>query len=204
MGIDIRDGQQMACITCGLCIDACDEVMDRIGKPRGLIGYLALSDEVAEREGKSPKSVWSHVFRPRTVLYTVLWGGIGIGLVVALFLRTDIDMSVSPIRNPTHVVLSDGAVRNAYDVRLRNMHSEPRQFFLSVTGNPSLALSVEGTSGTLVTVAPDQQLSQRVYLTAANGTPPARAARTDVRIWASVVGEADRIYTDTVFNGRGQ
>ena len=204
MGIDIRDGQQMACITCGLCIDACDEVMDRIGKPRGLIGYLALSDEVAEREGKSPKSVWSHVFRPRTVLYTVLWGGIGIGLVVALFLRTDIDMSVSPIRNPTHVVLSDGAVRNAYDIRLRNMHSEPRQFFLSVTGNPSLALSVEGTSGTLVTVAPDEQLSQRVYLTAANGTPPARAARTEVRIWASVIGEADRIYTDTVFNGRGQ
>jgi polyferredoxin len=54
MGIDIRDGQQMACITCGLCIDACDEVMDRIGKPRGLIGYLALSDEVRERAGKPP------------------------------------------------------------------------------------------------------------------------------------------------------
>jgi polyferredoxin len=51
MGIDIRNGQQMACITCGLCIDACNDVMDRIGKPRDLIGYLALTDEVRERAG---------------------------------------------------------------------------------------------------------------------------------------------------------
>ncbi len=35
MGIDIRNGQQLACITCGLCIDACNDMMDKIGKPRG-------------------------------------------------------------------------------------------------------------------------------------------------------------------------
>ena len=39
MGIDIRDGSQLECINCALCIDACDEVMDRIGRPRGLIAY---------------------------------------------------------------------------------------------------------------------------------------------------------------------
>src|SRR6218665_3848637 len=44
MGIDIRDGQQMECITCALCIDACDNVMDKIGKERGLIAYATLSD----------------------------------------------------------------------------------------------------------------------------------------------------------------
>ena len=55
MGIDIRNGQQMACITCGLCIDACNDVMDKIGKPRDLIGYLALTDETRERAGKPPK-----------------------------------------------------------------------------------------------------------------------------------------------------
>jgi hypothetical protein len=52
MGIDIRDGQQLECITCALCIDACDDVMDKIGKPRGLIDYIALSDEPRERAGK--------------------------------------------------------------------------------------------------------------------------------------------------------
>ena len=43
-GIDIREGQQMECITCALCIDACDDVMARIGRPRGLIDHLALDD----------------------------------------------------------------------------------------------------------------------------------------------------------------
>ncbi len=204
MGIDIRNGQQMECITCGLCIDACDDVMDRIGKPRGLIGYLALSDETRERAGKEPISVWKHVFRPRTVLYTVLWGGIGIGLIVALFLRTDVDMSVSPVRNPTHVVLSDGSVRNAYDVRIRNMHAEPRQFFVAVTERPLVAVALEGRMGQYVTVPADQQLTQRLYLTAPPGSPEAREASTPVRIWVSEVDGTGRIYSETVFNGRGQ
>ena len=88
MGIDIRDGQQLACITCGLCIDACNDMMDKIGKPRDLIGYLAYTDETRERAGQPPKSVWKHVFRPRTVLYTTLWAGIGIALIVALVAGT--------------------------------------------------------------------------------------------------------------------
>ncbi|WP_333828522.1 cytochrome c oxidase accessory protein CcoG [Pararhodobacter sp.] len=204
MGIDIRDGQQLACITCGLCIDACNDVMDKVGKPRGLIGYMALSDEISEREGKTPISVWKHVFRLRTMVYTVLWAGIGVGLIVALFLRTDIDISISPIRNPTFVVLSDGSVRNAYDIRLRNMHNEPRQFFLSIADNPSIRLTIEGVPGQLVTVQPDTQLNQRVYLTASSGTPPARGTQTPVRLWASVAGDTARIFGETVFNGRGQ
>ncbi|MCC5971350.1 MAG: cytochrome c oxidase accessory protein CcoG [Pararhodobacter sp.] len=204
MGIDIRDGQQMACITCGLCIDACNDVMDKIGKPRGLVGYLALSDEISERAGKPALSAWKHVFRPRTMVYTVIWAGVGIGLIVALFLRTDIDISISPIRNPTFVVLSDGAVRNAYDIRLRNMHNDPRQFFLTVADNPSIRLTIEGVPGQLVTVGADAQLNQRIYLTAPAGTDPSRAAQTPVRIWASVAGDTSRIFGETVFNGRGQ
>ena len=204
MGIDIRNGQQMECITCGLCIDACDEVMDRIGKPRGLIDYLALSDEVSERAGTEPIPVWKHVFRPRTMLYTFLWAGIGVGLIVALFLRTDIDISISPIRNPTFVVLSDGTIRNAYDIRLRNMSHEARPFFLSVADDPSIRLSIQGVQGQMVMVPADEQLSQRVYLTAPPGTEPARAVATPVRLWASVPGETSRIYGETVFNGRGE
>ena len=39
MGIDIRDGPQLECIHCALCIDACDEIMDKVERPRGLIAY---------------------------------------------------------------------------------------------------------------------------------------------------------------------
>ena len=92
-GIDIRDGQQLECITCALCIDACDQMMDRTGRPRGLIGYLALSDETAERAGAAPRSPWRHVLRPRTLIYATLWSGIGVLLATALILRSQIDLA---------------------------------------------------------------------------------------------------------------
>jgi polyferredoxin len=144
MGIDIRDGQQLACITCALCIDACDDVMAKIGKPRGLIDYIALTDETRERAGEPPKIIWSHVFRPRTILYTVLWALVGVGLTVALFLRQDIDITVAPVRNPTFVMLSDGSIRNTYDVRLRNMQLRDATFSLSLTSDAPLRMELEG------------------------------------------------------------
>ncbi|MFD1510335.1 cytochrome c oxidase accessory protein CcoG [Lacimonas salitolerans] len=202
MGIDIRDGQQMECITCALCIDACDDVMDRIGKPRGLIDYMALTDEVAERTGTPPKSVWKHVFRPRTILYTALWSLVGVGLVVALFIRSDIDMSVAPVRNPTFVTLSDGTIRNTYDVRLRNMQGEDLPFAISVVGHPSLTIELEGSTDGTVLVPADETLLQRVYITAPPGSEPAQSERSDIRIWVEDATNDERVYKDTVFNGR--
>ncbi len=108
MGIDIRDGQQLACITCALCIDACDDVMAKVGKPRGLIDYCTLQDEAIETQGAAPIPVWKRILRPRTMLYTVMWAGIGVGMMVSLFMRDSIDLTVARDRNPTYVVLSDG------------------------------------------------------------------------------------------------
>jgi cytochrome c oxidase accessory protein FixG len=203
MGIDIRNGQQMACITCGLCIDACNDVMQKIGKPPDLIGYLALTDETRERAGEPAKSAWSHVFRPRTVLYTVLWAGVGIGLVAALFLRQPIDVSVTPVRNPTFVTLSDGSIRNAYDLRLRNMQGTDAEFTINVTSAARLETALEGTAGLTVTVPANQTLQQRVYLTAAAGSEAVAADRTEVRLWISQDGTTNRVHHDTIFNGKG-
>ncbi len=203
VGIDIRDGQQMECITCALCIDACDEVMERIGKPRGLIDYMALTDEVNERAGHPPKPLWKHVFRPRTVLYTSLWALVGIGLVVALFVRSDMDMTVAPVRNPTYVLLSDGAVRNTYEVRLRNMDHDDRRFEMSVTGAPDLEIELEGAPSNAVDVPADELVLQRVYLIAPPGSEAAQADRTDVRLWIEDAQDGERSYKDTIFNGTG-
>ena len=207
MGIDIRNGQQLACITCGLCIDACDITMDKIGKPRGLISYMALTDETRERAGQVPKSVWKHVFRPRTILYTVLWGGVGLGLVVALFLRTNIDVSVTPVRNPTYVVLSDGSIRNTYDMRLRNKHGEDRWFTFSATSPATFVLSLEGAEGLRVLVPANETMEQRLYVIAAPDSLGAEAERTPIRLWISDESEndsprAERVHHDTIFNGK--
>ncbi|MGB5557966.1 MAG: cytochrome c oxidase accessory protein CcoG [Paracoccaceae bacterium] len=201
VGIDIREGQQLACITCGLCIDACDEVMDKIGKPRGLIDYMALTDEAAERAGNPPKPIWKHVLRPRTILYTVLWSLVGFGLVFALFIRPEIDMTVAPVRNPTFVTLSDGSVRNTYDVRLRNKNGEDRPFHVSLTSDSVLRINLEGEDDLVVDVPADETLLQRVYVTAPDGSEAAVTDRTKFRLWVEDLQSGERTYNDTVFNG---
>ncbi|WP_264211068.1 cytochrome c oxidase accessory protein CcoG [Leisingera thetidis] len=203
MGIDIRDGQQMECITCALCIDACDDVMAKIGKPRGLIDYMALSDEAQERAGKPPRNIWKHILRPRTLMYTGLWSLVGVGLLFALFIRADIELTVAPERNPTYVTLSDGSIRNTYDVRLRNKHGEERPFQLSIKGDPAMRIALEGTEGVTVMVPADTALLQRVYIVAPKDAAPSSAGSTPVRIWVEDLSSGERAHKDTSFNGKG-
>ena len=93
-----------------LCIDACNDMMDKIGKPRDLIGYLALTDETARaRRANPPKSVWTHVFRAaHHPLHRALGRGRHRRLSWRCSCARDIDMNVTPVRNPTFVTLSDG------------------------------------------------------------------------------------------------
>ena len=202
VGIDIRDGQQLECITCALCIDACDDIMKKIGKPRGLIDYMALTDEQNERAGNKPKPVIKHILRPRTILYTALWSLVGFGLLFALFIRPDIDMTVAPVRNPTFVTMSDGTIRNVYEVRLRNKHGEDRPFRMTVSGDPAIRIQLEGTPYGAVTVPADSTMLQRVYLMAPPSSEPAHSERTEVRLWVEDTSNGERAYQDTVFNGR--
>ncbi|QQA44816.1 cytochrome c oxidase accessory protein CcoG [Pelagovum pacificum] len=203
MGIDIRDGQQLECITCGLCIDACDDMMAKVGKPRGLVDYFALTDEVKEQRGEAPTPIWRHVVRPRTLLYTALWSIVGLGLLFALFIRSDIDLTVAPVRNPTFVTMADGSVRNAYEVRLRNKHGEARPFAVSLSGAGPLSLEVEGTDDATIEVPADSSQLARVYITAPAGSEQATRDRTDVRIWVTDLANDDRAHEDTYFNGKG-
>jgi cytochrome c oxidase accessory protein FixG len=203
VGIDIRDGQQLECITCALCIDACDDIMDKIGKPRGLIDYMALSDEANERQGKPPKNIWKHILRPRTIMYTSLWSLVGFGLVFALFVRPVIDMTVAPIRNPTYVTMSDGSIRNTYDVRLRNKTGENRPFELSVRGDPSLRIELEGSIYDSIMVPANSLRLQRVYVVSPPKSKPSTSGLTDFRFWISDLSNGDRAYRDSTFHGKG-
>ena len=204
MGIDIRDGQQLECITCGLCIDACDEMMDKVGKPRGLIGYMALTDEALERAGKPPKPIWKHILRPRTLLYTALWSSIGIAMLVALLLRPSIDMSVAPVRNPLYVVLSDGSVRDTYDVRLRNKNGEDHEIRMAVDPADPFRLELEGEEGTMVLVPANQTLIQRVYVIAPRGSGPDREDRVNITLIADDQTNGEKVSVGTVFHGKSR
>jgi len=145
MGIDIRDGQQLGCITCALCIDACDEVMDRVGSPRGLIGYDTLRNDAIARTGSTQNVKLSTFIRPRTVFYTALWAAAGLLIVLSLLTRDRLDLNVLRDRNPVFVKLSDGSIRNGYTIKILNMALIPRRFRLSTDGIKGALMTIAGT-----------------------------------------------------------
>lgn len=135
-GIDIREGPQIGCITCALCIDACDNVMAQIGKPRGLINYCTLDDAEVEKAGGTSHPVLKTLFRSRTLIYFGIWVSIGLAMLFTLGQRTRLDLAVQPDRNPVYVRLSDGSIRNNYTLKIRNMETRPRIVDIYVEGLP--------------------------------------------------------------------
>lgn len=132
----------------------------------------------------------------------MLWGGIGIGLLTALMLRSDMAMSVEPVRNPINVTLSDGSIRNSYELRLRNMTGYDRTFSLSANAADPLRLELQGQPGRSVTVPANATLRQRVYLTSAPDSPANAQALVPVEIVAED-GDTGRSASEaTVFHGR--
>ncbi|WP_037467323.1 cytochrome c oxidase accessory protein CcoG [Sphingobium herbicidovorans] len=169
-GVDIREGPQIGCITCALCVDACDAVMAQIGKPRGLIDYCTEDDALAEQKGGAPRPVLSTLLRPRTLAYFALWICVGAAMLFALGVRTRLDISVQQDRNPIFVRLSDGTIRNAYTIKLRNMEARPRPMQVGVTGLADAKMwtdagSREQAGSALTTmVAADSVEKLRVFL----------------------------------------
>jgi cytochrome c oxidase accessory protein FixG len=198
-GVDIRRGQQIGCITCALCIDACDDIMAKIGKPRGLIDYCSLADEGLERGGATPIPAWRRAIRPRTLIYCGLWAAIGIAMIVALFLRDTIDLTVRHDRNPVFVTLSDGSIRNAYEVRIQNRNAVPNIFRLSAVSDPYLRLTVNHEDAGAITIPADQTRKLRVFLTSPAGA--AMPERVPVRLWIENLMTRERSPYDTHFQG---
>jgi cytochrome c oxidase accessory protein FixG len=105
-GVDIRNGIQLGCVQCGLCIDACDNIMREIGRPTGLIGYDTDINIQRRREGKAP------IYRPiraRTIIYAGAIAIAGSIMLYSLATRSTMGINVLHERNPVFVRLSDAA-----------------------------------------------------------------------------------------------
>jgi len=140
-GIDIRDGIQLECIGCALCIDACNGVMEKLDLPRGLIAYDTERRKAERSEGKK---LSYRIVRPRTILYTMLLLGVASFMLVMLATRDDQALNVLRDRTPLFVRLSDGTVRNGFEVKVLNKARDDRRFFLAVGGIKDAAMSVVG------------------------------------------------------------
>ncbi len=181
MGIDIRDGNQLECINCALCVDACNDIMDRVGRPRGLIAYDTLAGLADPSEDAAGRSLWHRLrlLRPRTVLYAVSMTLVGAVMLATLLSRNDTEITVLRDRNPLFVQLSDGSFRNGYTVKLRNKRHETRRFRILAEGLPRAALSAVGGGGE-VSVGPDRLRTVRIYVAAPVSATPEAVTRFDI------------------------
>ncbi len=220
MGIDIRDGQQLECITCALCIDACDGIMDKIGKERGLISYATLSDYQSNMalatangtEAISPKRVRGEggkfsekvehfhinkIFRPRVLLYVTVFAAMGVGLLVTLLSRDRLEINVLHDRNPQFVILSDGSVRNGYTVKILNMVPQKRSMALTLDGLPEATMAIESGNqpeGQVfkLEIEPDQTQPFKIYVKQPKSAAVSQVAKFSFVLTDQTLGESDQ------------
>ncbi|HFD81468.1 MAG TPA: cytochrome c oxidase accessory protein CcoG [Gammaproteobacteria bacterium] len=139
-GIDIRDGLQYQCIGCAACIDVCDQVMDKMGYPKGLVRYTT---------EHAMQGVKTKVLRPRTIMYTVLLVALTAGLVYAISQRTPLQLDVIRDRNSLYRETNEGLVENVYTLKVINMDEKPHSYNLNVSGLEGLKLKTPKTEITV-------------------------------------------------------
>jgi cytochrome c oxidase accessory protein FixG len=127
-GIDIRNGLQMECLHCAQCIDACDAVMEKIGRERGLIRY----GSQAGLEGEKARRV-----RPRVVVYPVLLSIIVGLLVTFIATKAPADITLLRGRGMPFGELPGGEVSNLVRIKITNRREQTHSFNVSLVNPPS-------------------------------------------------------------------
>jgi cytochrome c oxidase accessory protein FixG len=130
-GIDIRNGLQYECIGCAACIDGCNQVMDKMNYPRGLIRYTT---ENAVRGRYDDHDILRHVLRFRTLLYAALLTVIVGALFTTLVMRSPLKVNVVRDRGTLSRDLPDGRIENVYRLQIMNTDEVARRFRIAATG----------------------------------------------------------------------
>jgi cytochrome c oxidase accessory protein FixG len=178
-GIDIRNGLQLDCIGCAACVDACDEVMTKVGRPRGLVRY----DSQNGLDGQARR-----MLRPRLALYAAL--GV-VGLVVAVFAfrsHAPYEANILRMPGPPYVVEGD-RVRNGLQIHLVNKRDEEVQ--VRIEPVPDERLTHLGSART-VRLAPLADMHVPLFVTAPRSPSPNGHA---VRIRVEPTGATSRELT---------
>jgi cytochrome c oxidase accessory protein FixG len=203
-GIDIRNGQQMGCIGCALCIDACNSIMDRFGLPRELITYDSISNQIARGKGQPTKM---RLIRPRTIAYAAILAAVAAIMAYSLITRQRLEVNVLPDRQPLFVKLSDGSIRNGYTFKVLNMGRDPKTYLLSTNGISGAEISVIGhhpepAPFVELQVAPDTVGTFKLFLKAA--PEHLRGKATNLVFVLTDVATRDMVEHKSVFSGPGE
>lgn len=170
VGIDIRQGMQFKCISCGLCIDACNNIMTKMQYPKGLIRYDSETNLVAAQPKSGLHLEWKNVKVLGYGASLVLMTGY---LFYSIATRQSFDHSIQQIRQPLFVTLSDGSIRNRYQIRLTNISGHEETYTIEARGLPAGALDIGSFNQVAV------KNGKSVIVQASVKLDPARAQRLD-------------------------
>jgi cytochrome c oxidase accessory protein FixG len=173
-GIDIRKGLQYECIGCAACIDGCNQVMDRMNYPRGLIRYTTTR---ALESGLDRAAIWKRVLRPRVLIYTAILTLITVSVAVTLALRTPFKADIIRDRMLSRIV-EDGMIENSFGLQISNSSEAARRFRVSVTGVEGIRLA--GTTEFEVGGAAVRRVPLSVRLEPGLGQPGSNPIRFEV------------------------
>jgi polyferredoxin len=135
-GIDIRNGIQMECVGCTACIDACNDVMRRVGRPKGLIRHTSAH---ALRHGSAGR------FGGRVAAYAAVWIVLVGASTFLLATRPSLDVVILRQPGTLYATLAGGEVANFYTVEALNRSSNPTAFTIDI---------VEPRGATVTTLGP--------------------------------------------------
>lgn len=142
-GIDIRQGLQYMCIGCGACVDACNQVMEKLEYPTGLIRYTS---ERGILEKLSPKAIRKSLFRPRVLIYSILMLVLVAIFLVSLATRTTLRVDVIRDRGMLGREVAGGMIENVYRLQLINASEQPLVLSLGVEGLPGISVALADRS----------------------------------------------------------
>jgi cytochrome c oxidase accessory protein FixG len=174
-GIDIRNGTQMECVNCTACIDACDGVMEKIGRPRGLVRFASLNGiEKGERLRVTP----------RILGYCAILLALGAGLALLLLTRSDVDATLLRAPGTLFDQTAEGRLSNLYLLKLTNKTQSQKQVELRLEniegaltvlgGQLNLPAEKQTSASVLVEISPAKLASANTPIVVgvyANGKP---------------------------------
>ena len=155
-GIDIRNGLQYECIGCAACIDGCDQVMEKLGRPKKLIRYSK-----------------GRILRPRVLVYASILLAISAGAATSLVLRVPLKVDVIRDRAAIAREVEGGMIENVYRLQIMNTAEQARAFDINVAGGlPGIQVWGENITGVPATESRMVPVRVRVGADAAAGSHP--------------------------------
>ena len=137
-GIDIRQGLQYECIGCGACADVCDEVMDKVGYPRGLIRY---STQNGMANAWTRSQMIRRALRPRVLVYSAILLAITLAVMVSLYLRTPLKVDVIRDRGALARMVEKGRIENVFRLQVMNATESTQRYRIEVSGLPGINIA---------------------------------------------------------------